>query len=197
MCPCRLLAPYLALWAIVAPVASPGGLSHGAFVLLLAFLWQPGAAHAGACARVRHPSWPDITSGRQVEGSPRPSCCWRLSGNPVPLTPGLAPGSGIDHFWPSRGASWVPFFTHLCPCSMATCASMAGWGLPSCSSMRRASSYVVLLHGLLLPYSDPVLAASPWFTSTSLSFLIHQSLACGAWHDISSHCAPLLLGFAQ
>ena len=29
---------YLALWAIVASVASPGGLSHGAFVLLLTFL---------------------------------------------------------------------------------------------------------------------------------------------------------------
>ena len=52
---------------------------------------------------------------------------------------------------------------------MATCASMAGWGLPS---MRKASSYVVLLHGLLLPCSDPVLAASPWLASTSLSFLV-------------------------
>ena len=104
----------------------------------------------GACAPVRHLSWPDITPGRQVAGVPIGIPAARLSDGllceAIPVE---------DHYWPSRGAFWVPFFTHLCPCSMATCASMAGWGLPSCSSMHRASSYVVLLRGLLLPCRCP------------------------------------------
>ena len=58
----------------------------------------------------RHPSWPDITPRRQVAGVPIGIPAARLSDGllceAIPVE---------DHYRPSRGALWVPFFTIFAP----------------------------------------------------------------------------------
>ena len=86
----------------LAPVASPAGLRAWYVVLLLAFLCQLGAAHAGACGRVRHPSWPDNHAGKTgcgvSTGSQQPASLMASFAKPhlwrITVSPPAAPPAG-------------------------------------------------------------------------------------------------------